>query len=141
METKQNWLTIFTDGGSRGNPGPAAYGFVIKAYNKILYKQGKAIGIETNNVAEYSAILASLEWVEKNIPKEILKIEFKMDSLLACQQLKGIFKIKKEHLKNFVLSIKTLEKKIGLPIEYIHIPRELNKEADSLVNAALDKNL
>lgn len=75
-------LTIYTDGGSRGNPGPAAYGFIITDESqKVIYEEGKTIGVDTNNVAEYSAIVESLRWIEQNA--KATKITYFMDSLLA----------------------------------------------------------
>ena len=138
-----NQLSIFTDGGSRGNPGPAAYGFVIRNGEKIIHESGKEIGIETNNVAEYSGILESLQWIMTNRESlgDISGIDMFMDSQLACRQLNGLYKIKKAHLASFLIKIREIEGKIGVPITYIHIPREKNKEADRLVNKALDKIL
>lgn len=134
---KYNELTIFTDGGSRGNPGPAAYGYVITDDNKeIVREEGKAIGVNTNNVAEYSAILEALRWIEQNAKTD--KISFFMDSLLACQQLSGKWKIKSEHLRSMFYTIKELEQKVEAPVIYSHVRREYNKEADKLVNLALD---
>ncbi len=132
-----NELTIFTDGGSRGNPGPAAYGYVITDDDKkIVHEEGKTIGVNTNNVAEYSAIVESLRWIEQNAKAS--KITYFMDSLLACQQLSGKWKIKNENLRSLFFTIKELERKIGTPVTYSHVRREYNKEADKLVNQALD---
>jgi len=133
-------INFFTDGGSRGNPGPSAYGFVIKEENYILYEEGKAIGIATNNIAEYTAVLKALEWLIENKSKleGVEQINAFMDSLLVCQQLKGIYKVKKPHLLSIMNKIRETENKLGVSITYRHIPRELNKEADKMVNIALD---
>ncbi len=136
-------LSVYTDGGSRGNPGPAALGVVILEEDTPIHKIGKTLGITTNNVAEYSAILASLEWIAQNreLIGDISGINFFMDSLLACQQLKGIYKIKQPHLQEIMIKIRKIEIALRVKITYTHIPREKNKEADRMVNLALDNNL
>lgn len=130
-------LIIYCDGGARGNPGPAAYGFVIyNSTGKKIYEEGKFIGATTNNVAEYSAIHEALKYVFAN--NKVSQINFFLDSKLAVEQLSGRWKIKNENLRNFYFSIKSLEQKIGANFSYSHVPRERNKEADFLVNKALD---
>lgn len=133
-------ISFFTDGGSRGNPGPSAYGFVVKENNIILHEEGRTIGINTNNVAEYTAVLSAIEWLVKNpeVTSGVEKIYGFMDSLLVCQQLKGIYKIKKAHLAAIMHKIREEEHELNIPIVYTHVPRELNKEADRMVNIALD---
>ena len=135
-----NELTIFTDGGSRGNPGPAAYGFVITDDNKqVIYEEGKTIGIDTNNVAEYSAIMEALRWIEQNA--KVDKISFFMDSMLCAQQLSGKWKIKSENLRSLYFTIKEIERSLQVPVTYSHVRREYNKDADKLVNLALDGHI
>lgn len=130
-------LKVYCDGGSRGNPGPAASGFVVKdAKDTVLFVDGRRIGIATNNVAEYTAVKIALEWITLSRPNASL--HFFLDSLLVVNQLNGFFKIKNEQLHRYVLSIKQLEKNVLGEITYQHIPREKNKEADALVNRALD---
>lgn len=126
------------DGGSRGNPGEAAYGFVVfdGKMNK-LYEEGKKIGVNTNNVAEYKGVVGALQWIDKNLPKN-LRIQFYLDSLLVVSQLEGIWKIKNENLRNLFFTAKTLEDKIGGQIHYHQVPREKNAHADRMVNLALD---
>lgn len=132
-------FTIYTDGGSRGNPGPAAYGFVIyDSEMNLVYEEGKAIGNTTNNVAEYSGITEALKWLDQNRKIDKPSIKVFMDSQLAVMQLSGFWKIKNENIRNFSFTIKVLEKKLGGNISYSHVRRELNKEADRLVNLALD---
>ena len=133
-------ISIFTDGGSRGNPGPSAYGFVIKKDEKDLHKEGKVLGITTNNVAEYNGVLASLTWLENHREHllHVSEINFFMDSLLLCQQLKGIYKIKKPHLVAIMHKIRETEGELGVHFTYTHVYREKNKEADAMVNIALD---
>lgn len=132
-------LRIYTDGASRGNPGLASYGFTIQDKNgKFLYKEGKFIGETTNNVAEYTAVLAALKKVERELlPKAPLSIELFADSMLVAKQLSGQFKLKNAKLKLFFDQIKRLELSLGRVI-YNYIPREKNKIADSLANKALD---
>lgn len=130
-------LTVYTDGGSRNNPGEAAYGFVIYENEKQIYKEGKRIGIATNNIAEYTAILAAFEWTKKN-KNGLEKIYVFADSQLAISQLTGIYKIKNKNLLPLIQKIKIIEKQIAHTVIYSHIRREKNKVADALVNQALD---
>lgn len=131
-------ITIYSDGGSRGNPGRAAYGFIILDNEKsVVYKEGKYIGIATNNVAEYMGVVKSLEWVNNNL-KNIASINIIVDSELLAKQMTGVYKIKNEQLKAHAGKIKELEKSIGANFNYNAVPRNENKEADRLVNIALD---
>lgn len=137
-------LNIYTDGGSRGNPGPAALGVYIEnETGTILAAIGEAIGNGTNNVAEYSAITAGFSWAiqNKNKMPHLLRINFFMDSQLATQQLNGIYKVKNPKLREFIFLIKQKEAEMGIPVYYSHIPREENKKADKLVNMALDSKI
>jgi ribonuclease HI len=136
-------ISIFTDGGSRGNPGPAALGVFIEDENKQeLARIGKRIGDETNNVAEYSAIVEGFNWVLENKDKfDIQSINFYMDSQLACSQLIGLFKVKNPKIREFVFEIRQKEMELKVPIFYTHIPREENFKADFMVNLALDNKL
>ena len=140
---KKNYLVVFTDGGARGNPGPAAIGFIIKDdHDQILIKQGKYIGQATNNVAEYQAVIEALTWLKNNFKmKEALnnQIDFFLDSNLVVNQLNGFFKIKNAKLKNLIIKVKSLEKEINEKIFYHFIPRQKNYHADFLVNQTLDK--
>jgi ribonuclease HI len=134
-------IKIFTDGGARGNPGPAALGvFIEDENNQELGKIGKTLGVATNNVAEYSAIIEGFNWALEN--KEKLKIDtinFYMDSQLACSQLTGLFKVKNSRIREMVFEIRQKEAELSIPIFYTHIPREENTRADFMVNQALDK--
>ena len=134
-------INIFTDGGARGNPGPAAIGVYIEDENKKeISSFGKTIGSATNNVAEYRAVVEALLWISNN--KDLVlgtaSLNFYMDSKLVCSQINRIFKIKNDILKNYLFQIRELENKIKMPIHYNHIPREKNVNADRLVNMALD---
>lgn len=135
---ESNSLKVFSDGGARGNPGPAASAFVVKDFqDNIIYKSGKTIGNTTNNIAEYTGVKMAMDWLVEN-NKENFKINFFLDSQLVVNQLKGLFKIKNENLRRLVLLIKQQEVKLKGQVTYQHIPREKNKEADLLVNKALD---
>lgn len=132
-------LTINTDGASRGNPGEASYGFLIKDDNgEIIFSEGQYIGINTNNFAEYTAVLKALEYIEVNKDNlEFSEITVVTDSQLVAQQLSGKYKIKSPTLKVIFNQIKILEMTLGT-ILYKNVPREQNKEADKLANLALD---
>ena len=133
-------LLLNTDGGSRGNPGPAAYGYVIQDITDldavmILEKCGKYIGITTNNIAEYEALLHGVKWVVENEAEAELVI--KMDSLLIVNQIKGLFKVKNPGLLPKYLEVKKLLATLK-KYEISHTYREGNSVADGLVNEALD---
>lgn len=133
---------VNTDGASRGNPGPASYGFVIKdEKDEILFKEGKTIGVTTNNVAEYTAVLRGIEYIISNLSKDKHnKVEIITDSLLIASQLSGRFKIKNEKLMDLYFQIKGLEKYFS-EISYRNVPREQNKQADQMANLALDRKI
>jgi ribonuclease HI len=135
-----NDLLIFSDGGSRGNPGPAACAFVVEKEGKIIFSQNKYLGKNTNNVAEYSGVILALTWLTKfSSENQVDSVNYFLDSLLITNQLNGIYKIKNENLKKYFEVIKKLENKIKIKINYKHIYREKNKMADLLVNKCLDK--
>lgn len=132
--------TIYTDGGSLNNPGPAAYAFVIYLDNKLLFQEGKAIGVATNNVAEYTGLIEALKAVKNSSSLSSIKsITVYSDSQLMVRQLLGQYKIKKSHLQELVSAVKNLEREIGKPILYSHVLREKNELADSLVKKALGR--
>ena len=135
-------IIIYTDGGSRGNPGEAAIGIVIKnEQGDTIKTYGEVLGIATNNIAEYTAIVVALQKVKQLLGKERTKkteIEFRMDSELAMKQLNGEYKIENEDLQPLFLKIWNLKFDFG-KMSFKHIPREKNKEADKLVNEALDR--
>lgn len=144
-------LNIFTDGGARGNPGPAAIGIlVVTETGQVLAKISRKIGVTTNNVAEYNAVVVALEWLIKNQPiilssnqqinkNKYQEIHFYLDSTLVVNQLNGLFKIKNGKLQELLFKIKLLEQALKTPVYYQFIPREKNYIADSLVNQALDQ--
>jgi len=142
-DSEKQALLIFTDGGARGNPGPAASGFIIKDdHGHLLVEQGKYLGQTTNNVAEYQAVIEALAWLKNYFKiKETLnnQIDFFLDSNLVVNQLNGFFKIKDAKLKNLIIKVRSLEKEINQKIFYHFIPRQKNYHADFLVNQTLDK--
>ena len=128
-------LIIYTDGGARGNPGPAAIGYVVGGK-----KYGEFIGETTNNVAEYKALIAALKKAKALLSKKKAKeteVECYMDSELLMRQLTGVYKIEDEDLQPLWLEIWNLKLDFK-NVEFHHIPREKNKEADRMVNEALD---
>lgn len=134
-------LIINTDGGSRGNPGKAAAGFIICDGDGTLLSEGGAyLGIATNNDAEYAAVQKALEHVlEAFAGKLPLEIEFKADSTLVVNQLSGKYKIKSQKLLQVIQKIKELETRAG-SVRYTYIPRAENAAADRIVNQVLDRN-
>jgi len=139
-----NEIEIYVDGGSRGNPGQGAIGvFVISDGNKILAEIGEKIGYCTNNQAEYKALLKALDWLVMNQKKleRANKITLFLDSQLVYYQVTGLFKIKNAIIRDMIFEIRQKEAKIKIDYVYKHILREKNKEADRLVNLALDNLL
>lgn len=131
-------VKIFGDGGSRGNPGPSASGFVVlDMEDNVLVDKGIYLGVTTNNQAEYTSLKLALEECVKMGVKEV---QVYMDSLLVVNQMKGIFKVKNRDLYPIHDAIKTLATKFD-HISYSHVPREFNKLADAAVNRALDDHL
>jgi len=131
----KNKLIIYTDGGARGNPGPAAIGVVVgdKHYSE-------AIGNTTNNVAEYKAVIFGLKKAKSLLggkKAEETEVEVRSDSELIVSQMNGKYKIKEEGLKPLFIDVWNLKQDFKSVI-FKHIPREENKKADALVNRALD---
>lgn len=132
-------LTINTDGGSRGNPGQAAIGVVISQDETIIQELKQAIGIATNNEAEYTAVLHSLAWIkERSFELKPAKIVWKLDSKLVVEQLAKHWKIKEPRMQDLAHKCWTELSALSCPYQFVHVPREQNKEADALVNQALD---
>ena len=130
-------LVINTDGGARGNPGPAGIGVVIQTVDrKVLKKFGKYLGKDkTNNQAEYTAVIEALQ-----AARELggTHLEFKMDSELAVRQLNHVYKVKNKNLQGLFLQAKNLQTEFS-HVTFTHIPRTQNTAADKLVNEAIDK--
>ena len=130
-------LIINTDGGARGNPGPAGIGVVIKdELGKIIYRHGAYIGEGTNNTAEYKALIKALEEAH-NLGGTHLQIN--MDSELIVRQMQGLYKIKEPNLQKLAGEVIKLKNKFQ-SVNFTHIRRELNKAADALVNQAIDNH-
>lgn len=128
-------VKLYADGGSRGNPGPSATGYVIlDKEDHILHQSGEYLGITTNNQAEYLALKLGLE---KALSSGSIEVDVYLDSLLVINQMKGIFKVKNRDLWPIHDAIKTLVKKFK-HVTFTHVPRELNKLADAEVNKVLD---
>ena len=126
---------LSTDGGARGNPGPAAYGYVLEAEDgTVLAAHGEKIGIATNNVAEYSALIAGLE---KALELGVDEVEVVSDSELMVKQMTGQYRVKNEALRELSLEAGRLARRIG-DVGYTAVRREHNQLADQLVNEALD---
>ena len=126
---------LFTDGGARGNPGPAAYGFVLDSEDgTVLAAEGQAIGVATNNVAEYSGLVAGLR---KALDLHVPEVEVVSDSELLVKQMRGEYRVKNEALRTLFVEASALAR--GLEsVEYRHVKRAHNELADRLVNEALD---
>lgn len=134
-------LKIYTDGGARGNPGPAACAFVVIDSGNVIHKESKFLGRATNNEAEYEAVLLALLWLSRNndnLKKE--SMTFVLDSELVARQLMGFYKVKSKNLEVLVKKVKLLEKGIEKRISYVSVRREENRLADGLVNEVLDEN-
>lgn len=138
---KVNKIIIYTDGGSRGNPGPAGVGVVIAdAKGNIIKEYSKFIGTKTNNEAEYEAVILALQKIKQLFGKDKAKnmeIEMRMDSELVARQLGGKYKIMEEKLFPLFIKIWNLRMELG-EILFAEIPREKNREADRLANEAMD---
>lgn len=128
-------IKMFADGGSRGNPGPSASGYVLMGMDdKVLTERGVYLGITTNNQAEYQAVKFGLEDALKNGAREV---DVYLDSLLVVNQMKGIFKVRNRDLWPIHTAINELIKQFK-KVSFTHVPREMNKLADAEVNICLD---
>jgi ribonuclease H / adenosylcobalamin/alpha-ribazole phosphatase len=126
---------LSTDGGARGNPGPAAYGYVLEtADGTVLDARGEAIGVATNNVAEYRGLLAGLE---SALERGVDELEVVSDSELLVKQMRGEYKVKNETLRELVAEARALADRLE-DVTYTAVRREHNDLADALVNEALD---
>jgi len=134
-------IIIYTDGGSRGNPGPAGMGVVVaNEKGKMVKEYSGFLGVKTNNEAEYEAVIFGLKKIKALLGKEKIKnteIEFRLDSELVSRQLEGFYKIENEKLAPLFLKIWNLKMDFG-KIYFKNIPREQNREADRLANEAMD---
>jgi len=128
-------IVAYIDGGARGNPGPAGYGVRVERPDGTLIEEfGEAIGVATNNVAEYRGLLAALEWA---LARGIRQVHVRSDSLLLVQQMLGKFKVKNQGLQPLHARATGLAKDIGR-VTFEHVGRSSNAHADRLANAAMD---
>ncbi len=134
---------MYTDGGSRGNPGPSGIGAVILSSDKTVLKEvSQFIGTQTNNWAEYEAVILGLNELKKTIGSNKLKdtkIEIKMDSELVVKQLSGVYQIKDKALGMQFVKLHNMRVKDFSNTTFTYVPRDQNKHADRLANDAMDK--
>ncbi len=134
-------IIIYTDGGARGNPGLAAIGIVMRdKADRVIKSYGKAIGTATNNEAEYQAVVFALQKAKAILGSKKAKemmIDMRMDSEFVIRQLSGRYKIEQERLFPHFIKIWNLKMDFA-DVSFTHVPREKNKDADRLVNEALD---
>jgi probable phosphoglycerate mutase len=123
------------DGGSRGNPGPAGYGVRIEREDGSVVELKEALALATNNVAEYSGLLAALRWAAAN---GIATLHIRSDSELLVKQMKGLYRVKNPGLQPLYEEAVSLARRIGR-VTFEHVRREFNKEADRLANEAMDE--
>ena len=127
--------TLYTDGGARGNPGPAAFAYVLEdADGTVLAAHGEKIGVATNNVAEYRGLVAGLA---KAVELELPEVEVVSDSELLVKQMRGEYRVKNEALRELSLEAARLARRLD-SVGYRHVRRAQNELADRLVNEALD---
>ncbi len=130
-------ITAYFDGGSRGNPGLAGWGaYIINDDGTVLAELSGALGVATNNVAEYYGLIAALQWAADN---DVTTLAVKGDSLLLVEQMRGNYKVKNEGLKPLHMKARMLVMQIG-NVSFAHVPREKNKDADRLSNVGMDAN-
>lgn len=130
-------ISIYTDGGAKGNPGPAAIGIVAYCDGIELFRHREDIGIATNNIAEYTAVLRALELIKQKRPNfkfQITNVKFYSDSELLVNQLNGVYKVKNKPIQELIFSIRAVEMQLSVSVFFTHIPREKNQVADALVN-------
>lgn len=129
-------IVVYTDGGSRGNPGPAGYGVRIEDEQGTLLAELRAsLGRTTNNVAEYQGLLAGLDWAIANGHR---RVRVRSDSELLVRQMRGEYRVKSPGLQPLYTQARGLVARIG-QVTFEHVRRELNKEADRLANLAMDE--
>ena len=128
---------IFCDGGARGNPGPAAGAFVVTDKSgEVIHEHGEYLGVNTNNFAEYRALVLALEWLVSQ--KETVNALVKLDSELVVKQTNGLYKVKSPNIFKMAVEVKALKDKLTGKLTVVHVPRAQNHLADSLVNKILD---
>ncbi len=137
-------VIVYTDGGSRGNPGPSALGVAFVDENgRVTHQYGETLGVRTNNEAEYEAIIFALKKTKQLFGKDKTKemhVEVRMDSELACRQLSHEYKVENSNIVPLFLKVWNLMIDFG-EVSFTHVPREKNKDADRMVNEALDRGV
>lgn len=132
-------LKIYTDGGSRGNPGIAGGGVVVENQEKVVFEKSVFFGQKTNNEAEYLAFLTALEWlVDFSVSNQIVKVDFFLDSKLVVEQINKNWKIKEDRLRKLANEAWTKLATLPYPIKITHVLRNKNTVADALANQAMD---
>ena len=131
-------ITAYFDGGARSNPGPAGYGvYIVDDQGTVLAELHGALGIATNNSAEYRGLIAALQWA---VDQDVTALTVKGDSLLIIEQMRGNYKVKNEGLRPLYHQAKMLVMQIG-NVRFEHVRRDLNAEADRLSNVGMDANV
>ena len=123
------------DGGARGNPGPAGYGVRIEAADGVITELKESLGVATNNVAEYRGLIAALAWA---VQHGISQLHVRSDSLLLVKQMLGEYRVKNAALQALWTEARGLAREVG-DVQFEHVRRELNKDADRLANEAMDE--
>lgn len=129
-------IKVYTDGGARGNPGPAAIGIIAYSNNEELFRASECIGLATNNIAEYTALIRALSELIARKTTDLVVVN--LDSELIVKQMNGEYKVKNERLKKLHAQAVAMASKFT-SVQYVHVTRDKNKIADKLVNNALDK--
>ncbi|MGH9383825.1 MAG: ribonuclease HI family protein [Vicinamibacterales bacterium] len=130
-------ITAYVDGGARGNPGPAGYGaFIVDDRGELVAELHGALGIATNNIAEYHGLIAALQWA---VDHGVRALHVKADSLLLVEQMRGNYRVKNAGLIPLNQRARGLVARVG-HVTFEHVPREQNKEADRLSNIGMDAN-
>lgn len=130
-------MIMYSDGGARGNPGPGGSGAVLWHDGKIVGRYGRYLGVTTNNQAEYYGLIMGLE---QALEQDATELEVRMDSLLIVNQCNGSFKVRDAKLQPLYVKAMGLAQRFQ-KIGFNHIPREQNKEADAMVNDAVDRGV
>ncbi len=135
-------LVIFTDGGSRGNPGPAACAFVAcDSKREVVFESGFTLGVQTNNEAEYQGVIHALSWLQElstSNSTPVDSVTWKLDSKLVVEQLSRRWKIKEQRLRDLAQECWSKLSKLSIKTNFVHVPREQNALADALLNKVLD---
>jgi ribonuclease HI len=129
-------VVVYIDGGARGNPGPAGYGVSIQsAEGAVLEELHGGLGIATNNIAEYNGLLAALQWA---VDHDVRRVHIRADSELLVRQMRGEYKVKNPGLQPLYVRARLLVGQLE-DVQFEHVKREFNKEADRLSNVAMDE--